>query len=570
MNQLLAPESPFNQEQRKFVEGFLTALHSVRKAHSAQQSQTDAPGAPLTILYGSQSGNSEALSKDLRKAARNRGFGPDVMALDSFDFESVGEIQHLLIICSTFGEGDPPDNAKKFTDWLMSDEAPQLPNLSYSVCAMGDQSYTYFCKAGVDIDNRLSELGAQRLADCVLCDVDYDDDFAAWKEAVFEHPSMIEAAEEGGAPIGADEEEPEGAAPGNWSKVNPFPATLLRVQRLSGDDSAKEVNHIEISLAGSGLEYEVGDALGVWPVNCHESVEAILQAGNFTGEEVVDFKGEARPLRCALLRKVDLQVLTPAVRQKMDLPCEDDWLRDRHLIDVLVNFAPQVSAQTLVDSLRPLQPRLYSIASSPKAHPGQVHLTVGAVRYEMHGRICKGVASTYLADRLHPGGSVGVYLQKSAHFRLPEDPSVPIIMVGPGTGIAPFRAFLEERIAVGATGKSWIFFGDQHQASDYLYRGWLEQSVSDGVLSRLDLAWSRDSADKVYVQHKMLDAGAELFDWLEAGAHFYICGDASRMASDVDRALRQIIAERSGGSADDANAYVDRLIQEHRYQRDVY
>ena len=313
-----------------------------------------------------------------------------------------------------------------------------------------------------------------------------------------------------------------------------------------------------------------GMRLGVWPVNCHEAVEAILTAGNFTGEEVVEFKGESWPLRAALLRKTDLHVLTPAVRQKMNLPCEDDWLRDRHLIDVLIDFAPQATAQTLVDSLRPLQPRLYSIASSPKAHPGQVHLTVGAVRYELHGRPRKGVASTFLAHRLNPGGTVGVYLQKSAHFRLPEDPTVPIIMVGPGTGIAPFRAFVEERIAIGASGKSWVFFGDQHESSDFLYRNWLQQSVADGSLGKLDLAWSRDSTEKVYVQHKMLAAGAELFDWLESGAHLYVCGDASRMARDVDNALKQVISQQTGGTDEDAQAYVDRLIQEHRYQRDVY
>lgn len=571
MNKLLTPESPFEPHQRTFVEGFLAALHSVRKAHSVVQTPTSTQGCPLTILYGSQSGNCEALAKQTRNGARRRGFEPKVMPLDSFDFASLAEIKHLLILCSTFGEGDPPDNAKKFTAWIFSDEAPKLPELCFSVCALGDQSYTHFCKAGLDIDSRMAELGAQRLSDCALCDVDYDDPFAAWNASVFEHPSMVEAVEASGGPIVAGNEEAvEKAASSSWSKANPFPATLLRVQRLSGAGSAKEVNHIEISLAGSGMDYEVGDALGVWPVNCHEAVEAILLAGNFNGEEVVNFKGESWPLRAALLRKTDLHVLTPAVRQTMDLPCEEDWLRDRHLLDVFIDFAPQVTAQTLVDSLRPLQPRLYSIASSPKTHPGQVHLTVGAVRYELHGRPRKGVASTFLANRLNPGGTVGVYLQKSAHFRLPKDPSLPIIMVGPGTGIAPFRAFVEERIAIGASGQSWVFFGDQHEASDFLYRDWLEQSANNGSLSKLDLAWSRDTSEKIYVQHKMLAAGAELYDWLESGAHFYVCGDAARMARDVDHALKQIICQHAGCTEEDAQAYVDRLIDEHRYQRDVY
>ena len=261
MNQLHAPESPFEPHQRTFVEGFLAALHSVRNAHSALQTPSSTEGAPLTILYGSQSGNCEALAKQIRKGARNRGFAADVMSLDSLDVADLPEIKHLLILCSTFGEGDPPDNAKKFTTWLLSEDAPQLPELNFSVCALGDQSYTHFCKAGIDIDNRLVELGAHRMSECALCDVDYDDSFAAWNAAVFEHSSMIEAAEAaGGSIIAVNEDAVEESASASWSKANPFPATLLRVERLSGDGSAKEVNHIEISLAGSGIEYEVGDA----------------------------------------------------------------------------------------------------------------------------------------------------------------------------------------------------------------------------------------------------------------------------------------------------------------------
>lgn len=568
---LVAREAPFDSGQRRFVEGFLTALSTLRDAQVAHRKSSNAPGVPLTIAYGSQSGNGEALSKDLRKAARRRGFGPKVHALDDLDFESLAEVQHLLIICSTFGEGDPPDNAKKFTSWLMTADAPQLHGLHYSVCALGDQSYTFYCKAGIDIDRRLEQLGATRMAECALCDVDYDDAFSQWKENVFAHDSIVEVTEAAGGQVAelAEEDEPAGVA-NTWSKANPFAATLLRVQNLNGPGSAKEVNHVEISLAGSGIEYEVGDALGLWPVNCHRSVEAILEAGHFTGEEIVEFKGEPWPLRAALLRKCDLHVLTPAVREKMQLPVEDDWLRDRHLIDLLIEFAPLLGAQTLIDSLRPLQPRLYSIASSPKAHPTQVHLTVGAVRYSLHGRERLGVASTYLADRLNPGCPVEVYLQKSAHFRLPANPKVPIIMVGPGTGIAPFRAFLEERIAVGRAGKSWLFFGDQHESADFLYRDWLLECREKGSLSRFDLAWSRDSEEKVYVQHKMLAAGAELFAWLEEGAHFYVCGDASRMAHDVDAALKSIVARHGNMSIDAATEYVARLTAEHRYQRDVY
>ena len=563
--------APFDAEQRAYVEGFLAALQSVRQAHTAAAASDSGPGGPghpLTILYGSQSGNCEALAKALRKHARNRGFEPDVKPLDAIDLDDLPAVQYLLIVCSTFGEGDPPDNAKKFLEWIDSDDAAQLPGVSYSVCALGDRSYTCFCRSGKVLDDRLAELGATRLAERAECDVDYDGPYEAWRDAVFASETMAAITESAGAVV---EDEPDDAAGvAAWSKANPFPATMLRVQCLSGPGSAKEVNHVEISLAGSGLEYEVGDALGLWPVNCAGDVQAILDAGGFSGEEVVAFKGEAYPLRAALLRKVDLHVLTPTVREAMGLSVKADWLRDRHLIDVLLELAPRVEAQGLVDALRPLQPRLYSIASSPKAHPQQVQLTVGAVRYDLHGRPRKGVASTFLAERCASGGTVGVYVQKSPHFRLPEDPATPIIMVGPGTGIAPFRAFLEERIVMQASGRSWLFFGDQHVASDYLYRDWLEARQADGGLTRLDLAWSRDGAEKVYVQHRMLESGAELFAWLEDGAHFYVCGDASRMAHDVDAALRQLVAEQGGLSPEDAGGYVDRLSAEHRYQRDVY
>lgn len=543
----------------------------MRAAQAAAAPADDAGGTPLLVLYGSQSGNCEALSKQVRKLGRTRGFAPTVMPLDAFDRDTLPEQERVLILCSTFGEGDPPDHAKGFYQWLLSDAAPVMPNLSYSVCALGDRSYTHYCKAGRDIDARLAALGATRLADCVECDVGYDDGFAAWSEAVFANEPMLAAAADVAVAAAAedDDDEPRGGA-GAWDKNRPFAATLLRVRNLNGPDSAKEVNHVEISLAGSGLQYEVGDALGIWPTNCGAHVEELLDAGGFTGEEPVQVRGKAYPLRAALLTRLDLCVLTPAVRERLDLPVEADWLRDRHLIDLLVELAPRVDAQTLCDALRPLRPRLYSIASSPNAHPGQVHLTVGAVRYQMHGRGRKGVASTFLADRCTAGSAVRVYVQHTRHFRLPEYDATPIIMVGPGTGVAPFRAFLGERAARNAPGPAWLFFGDQHEASDFLYREQLTGWRNDGVLSRLDLAWSRDTAEKVYVQHRMIARGRELFRWLEDGAHFYVCGDASRMAHDVDTALHDIVAEHGGMSRDEAAAYVKRLAQKHRYQRDVY
>lgn len=566
---LLPPDAPFDPAQRRFVEGFLAGLISVRAAHQAARApDADAPGAPLTVLYGSQSGNCEALAKQVRKLARGQGFAPEVASLDGFEFERLGEIKHLLILCSTFGEGEPPDNAKRFTTRLMADDAPPLPDLTYSVCALGDRSYTHFCKAGQDLDARLAELGATRLTDAAACDVDYDQTFAGWHEAVFAHESMVEAAADF---EGVVEEAPDDTdAGGAWTKSNPYFAPVLTVENLSGEGSAKEVNHVEVLLSGSGLAYEVGDALGVWPVNNPAVVEELLALTGVTGATRVLIRGEICPIRLALQTRLDAATLTQDTLDALGVDGSIDKVRGLHLIDAVRKWEPKLSAQKLADALRPLQPRLYSIASSPKAHPGEVHLTVGAVRYTLDGSPRKGVASTYLADRCGFGQRVGVYVHKAPHFRLTDDDAAPVIMCGPGTGIAPFRAFLEERRERGAAGRNWLFFGDQHEATDFLYRPQIEGFVADGTLDRLSLAWSRDGKRKVYVQDRMREAGAELFEWLEAGAYFYVCGDASRMAGDVDAALRQIIAEHGGLDEAGASAYMDRLVEQHRYQRDVY
>lgn len=567
----LPDNAPFDDAQKPFVEGFLAALTSVKTAHLTAN-QPEAPGAPMTILYGSQSGNSEALAKQLRKKARSHGFGPDVAALDSFDFDELVNTKHLLVICSTFGEGDPPDNAMKFTEKLMAEDAPDLSHLEYSVCSMGDRSYTHFCKAGNDLDERFAGLGATRLADRVECDVAYEDDYANWAERVFAAQSLIDAA--GDVPIGMEENEDDSHAVGGWDKNNPYYAPVLHVETLNAEGSAKEVNHVEILLSGSGLEYEVGDALGLWPTNHPGLVEEILVLTGITGTDRVLMKGETCPIRLALQAKLDIVTLTHSTLEALGVEASIDGVKGLHLIDALRKWEPKVSAQRLADALRPLQPRLYSIASSPKAHPGEVHLTVGAVRYQLEGTDRYGVASTFLADRCGFGGRVGVYVHKAPHFHLTDNDQAPIIMCGPGTGIAPFRAFLEERQARKAdgveVGESWLFFGDQHESTDFLYREQLAELQADGTLNKLSLAWSRDGDEKVYVQDLMRQCGAELYAWFERGAHFYICGDASRMAGDVDQALREVVAEHGKMDEAAASAWVDTMSSEGRYQRDVY
>ncbi|WP_176695333.1 sulfite reductase flavoprotein subunit alpha [Phaeobacter sp. B1627] len=560
---LIAEDAPFDRDQRNWLNGLLSGLQAIAMAaENTKDPGTDAPATTMTILFGSQSGTCESLSKDLRKFAKTKGFDAKVAALDDFDVAELAGLQHLTIIAATFGEGEPADNAVQFHAALMAEDAPALPaSLNFAVCGLGDTSYAGFNQAARELDARLAALGATRVHDLVACDVAYEDAYAEWKSAVFASPAFAEAA---GASQAA---EPEAAGP-LFDKNRPFAGTLMHVEKLSGAGSAKTVNHIEISLAGGGadMDYQVGDALGLWPTNCPVEVSHILQAIGASGAETVMLKDVPTSLRAALLNRLDLTTVTPAALTlwKVEKPTED-----AQIIDVIECTPLALGPQELVDGLRPLQPRLYSIASSPKAHPGEVHLTVGEVHYELRTRR-KGVASTYLGQRLQPGGQVGVYIQKSAHFHLPADPATPVIMIGPGTGIAPFRAFLEERAACRAEGPNWLFFGDQHQESDFLYQSEIVAWEAAGVLTRTSLAWSRDTAQKVYVQDLIRQDGAEFYDWLTKGAAIFVCGDATRMAADVDRTICEVIAQFGGLSEDEAKAYLAELGKAGRYQRDVY
>ena len=370
-----------------------------------------------------------------------------------------------------------------------------------------------------------------------------------------------------------------------YSRKNPFPARLTRTRLLTAPGSGKETIHFEVSLAGSGLAYEVGDSLGIFPSNDPAEVDAVLTAAGLAGEEPVESAGTS--LREVLTRQVTLREpsrqLLAAILGKCPDAAEltelidpeaksvmDDWIDGREVVDILQAYPrAKFTADELVKVLRKLQPRLYSIASSPKAYPEDIHLTVAVVRYELHGRNRQGVCSTYLADRVN-GGTMPVFIHSAKHFRQPEDPSVPVIMVGPGTGIAPFRAFLQEREVLGAPGKSWLFFGDRNRATDFLYEDEINAWCDQGVLHRLDTAFSRDQAEKVYVQHRMMENADELWKWLEGGAYFYVCGDASRMAKDVDEALHRIVEKAGGKSPEEAAAYVEELKKTKRYRKDVY
>ncbi len=566
--------APFSADQRAWLNGFFAGIFSRSSAPTAAVSAA-APLQPLTILFGSQTGTAESLAKRVAKEAGKRGFAPTVVDMASMTIARLAAEKNVLILTSTYGDGEPPDNAKVLWRALGEATSPTLGGLRFSVCSLGDRNYAQFCKCGQEFDLRLEKLGAARVAARVDCDVDYEAAFSGWLGA-----ALGALGSDNAAPALAPS--PGAAAPAaevatGFSRKNPYPALLLTSRRLNADGSAKEVRHIEFDLGDSGLTYEAGDALGVVAQNCPEEVDALLAALGCDGEEAVPTgDGQNLPLRLALARHFDLGKPTPELVSTFSARAGSGGvataLAPHHVIDVVAAYpSAKVPPAEFVTLLRRLQPRLYSISSSPKAHPGQVHLTVGAVRYETQGRARKGVCSTFLADRAVPGDTrAGVFVHSSKGFRIPANPNTPMIMVGPGTGIAPFRAFLEEREATAAKGRNWLFFGDQRASTDFLYREELEAMRERGLLTRLDTAFSRDQAEKVYVQHRMLENAAELWSWLEAGAHFYVCGDASRMAKDVDAALHQIVQTAGGKSADQAAAYVDNLKAAKRYARDVY
>jgi sulfite reductase (NADPH) flavoprotein alpha-component len=527
-------DAPFNPSQRQWINGYLAGLFSGR-AGTATAGPSQPSLGPLHFLWGTQTGGAESLAKKFTKDAKSRGFEATAVALNACSPADLASHSRVCIITSTYGDGDMPDNAQAYWDALNSDSAPRLDHLSFSVLALGDRNYSQFCKAGVLFDERLAALGAKRIQPRVDCDVDEEALGHKW----FAGLMNTLAPNSGAASALATDETVE------YTKNHPFTAVLKTNRLLTGDGSAKETRHFEIILDGSNLEYEVGDALGVVPTNCPEFVTEILTAAGLEDDEAIQLKdGTTIPLRQALTTRLDLATFNTA------LP------------------AAGTSAQDLVSPLRSLQHRLYSISSSPRAHPGEVHLTVGIVRYELDGRPCKGVCSTFLAERADTG--VPVFIHKSAGFRLPADTTRPVIMIGPGTGIAPFRAFLEERRATAPDSKNWLFFGDQHVATDFLYRDELETMFSEGVLTHLDTAFSRDQPEKIYVQERMLENAAKLWEWIENGAHIYVCGDAKRMARDVDAALLRIIREQGKLTDEEAQSFVNQLKSAKRYQRDVY
>ncbi len=564
MKHIILPEdAPFSPEQREWLNGYLSALLS---PFGEEQST---PGIPVTIAWGSQTGTSEALAKKFSKIAAKSGIEPHVIDLAKLDHSKLIDLKDLIIITSTYGDGEAPDNAQSFHKFLHSDEAPSLANLNYSVLSLGDSSYPDFCKCGIDFDLKLQALGAKPLIPRVDLDVDYDADYANWSKDIL---ALF------GSAISTDDKPEEQG----FTKKNPYAAEILKLQNLNEETSERETTHIEICLKDSGITYEAGDALGVYPINDAELVDSLIAELGFDPDSIC---GE-KTLKLRLTEDFEIRNITlPVVKAWAETSGSDElkiltdaedrgplnhYLWGREIIDLAKDYPIQFNtAEDFLTLLKPLAPRLYSIASSPKSHPDEVHLTVGVVKYETNGIGRKGVCSTYFSERTELA-KPRVFVHENKAFRPPTNPDSPMIMVGPGTGIAPFRAFLEEREATNARGKNWLFFGNPHETLDFLYREQLENLKKNGYLHQLSLAFSRDQDKKVYVQDRMLEEGETLFQWLQDGGHFYVCGDASRMAKDVDAALHSVIEKYGNMTTQQATDYVNEMKTTKRYCRDVY
>ncbi|MEU5342153.1 sulfite reductase flavoprotein subunit alpha [Streptomyces sp. NPDC020766] len=569
---LIPADAPFSAQQESWLAGFIAGIAAAGRRDDAA---ADAPTATVDVLFGTQTGNAEFLADELVAGARARGLGGRATALDAVTPEQLAAMSHVLVVTSTYGEGEMPDNAMLFWEALQSDTAPRLEGLRYAVLGLGDRGYDDFCQAAKLVDTRLEQLGAGRLHERADCDVDFEEPAAQWTAAVLER--LVAETGATATPVTDSPVVPRTRSP--WNKRTPYRSRLAVNRLLSSSRSAKEIRHYEFDLGDSGMTYEAGDALAVVPLNDDALVGALLTHLGASGDEKAaealraerEIRTPSKELIADLVERAPSSELAAVVAHgdRSDL---DSWLWGRDVLDLLRDAGPAAAPRLaeLLPLLRPLQARQYSISSSPLAHPGSVHLTVASVRYGTGSRAYEGVASTYLADRVGEDGAVGVFVQPNASFGVPADDDAPMVMIGPGTGVAPFRGFLHERAARGATGRNWLFYGDRHRGTDFVYEDELTRLRKDGVLTELDLAFSRDQAEKVYVQTRMRERSRELYGWLEEGAHVYVCGDASRMAKDVEAALLGVVAEQRGRGDDDAAEYLAELRRAKRYVRDVY
>ncbi len=583
LNKLTQAISGLSQQQLIWASGYLAGLaqSSDLQAVSCAPEATSNSG-PITILYGSQTGNAKHLAVDYSKTLNDAGLTSNVISMLDYKPRKIKDESSLVVFVSTHGEGDAPDDAVELHEFLASKKAPKLANLKYAVVALGDSSYEFFCQTGKDFDERLQKLGGQPLIERLDCDVDYETPVAEWTNKLTE---ILKAS--AGAIVTDEIANPQldpSVSAVEYTKQSPFSATLSEVIKITGRDSIKDIRHVEISLEDSGISYQPGDSLGLWFSNDPSIADKIIASTHNDAGDKVEVTGQQMTLLEALTSKLELTLSYPGFVKAYQAATQDpklgELLEDRaalrsfleecQIVDIVQQYPADISPQLLVDALRPITPRLYSIASSQAEVDEEVHLTVAHVAYDAFGFAHQGGASGFLSSRIQSDEQVNVFIEKNDNFRLPSDDDKPIIMVGPGTGIAPFRAFIQERDAREAQGDNWLFFGNPHFTQDFLYQTEWQSYIKSGLLTKATLAFSRDQAEKIYVQDRLLENGKEVFAWLERGAHFYVCGDATKMAKDVESALLTIIKEHGNKSDADAKAYLVALRKAKRYQKDVY
>ncbi|WP_243069782.1 NADPH-dependent assimilatory sulfite reductase flavoprotein subunit [Klebsiella pneumoniae] len=579
---LQAATTDFTPTQLAWVSGYFWGVLNQQSGTAVAAPAPAAEVPTITLISASQTGNARRVAEALRDDLLAAKLNVKLVNAGDYKFKQIAAEKLLVVVTSTQGEGEPPEEAVALHKFLFSKKAPKLDGTAFAVFGLGDTSYEFFCQSGKDFDNKLAELGAERLLDRVDADVEYQAAAAEWRARVVE-------ALKARAPVAAPAQLATSGAVNDihtspYTKEAPLTATLSVNQKITGRNSEKDVRHIEIDLGDSGLRYQPGDALGVWYQNDPQLVKELVELLWLKGDEPVTVEGKTLPLSEALQWHFELTVNTATIvenyaaltRSESLLPLVGDkaqlqqYAAATPIVD-MVRFSPaQLDAEALIGLLRPLTPRLYSIASSQAEVESEVHVTVGVVRYEIEGRARAGGASSFLADRVEEDGEVRVFIEHNDNFRLPANPETPVIMIGPGTGIAPFRAFMQQRAADGAQGKNWLFFGNPHFTEEFLYQVEWQSYVKEGLLTRIDLAWSRDQQQKIYVQDKLREQGAELWRWINDGAHIYVCGDANRMAKDVENTLLEVIAEYGAMDAEAADEFLSELRVERRYQRDVY
>jgi len=582
--------APFTPEQRNWLNGLLASLFSVAPAPAPVP-----VSLKIAVVYASQSGTAEGLARKVTKDLKAKGHIASLISLEGYTPAALAAERYAVFIASTYGEGEAPEAVRPFYEQLCLEHFPRYGDLSYSVLALGDSSYEQFCKFGIDLDQKLAALGGIRLCERVDCDLDLDEPFTRWQSTLLARLGEIATARPANnAPAAAISSSSTPSSPvastntPTHTRANPYRAPLIDKRPLTHEVSSKLTLHMAFSIDDSALKYEAGDSCGIIPQNDLRLVEEILHTLNFDPQAPVQLPhAGATTLLDALLNHLQITRLTRKMIEayttigkchalsSLLIPEQQSHLEkytyDRGLIDLLHDYpGVLLDPADLVAMLPKLAPRLYSISSSPLAHAGEIHTTVAVVRYRSHNRDRGGVCSTLLAERIPTGERLPIYIQPNKKFRLPQLADAPIIMIGPGTGIAPFRAFLHERRALGSTGRNWLVFGERSASTDFLYREELTAMQADGHLTRLDLAFSRDQDRKIYVQDRMLEQAPTFYSWLQEGASIYVCGDASRMAKDVDATIHAIVEQQSGLPREATAEYVQQLKDQHRYHRDVY